>query len=67
MTFEAWIRTQIDLRAEVSVRLGHSADGAEASLMTWSDKVDGTHFWRVSGNSIEHMAFVGTDDTRNHE
>ena len=44
MTFEDYFRTQIDLRALVSVRLGLAQDGTTASLMTWSNKTEGTTF-----------------------
>ena len=62
LTFEDYIKTQIDLRSEVSVKLGTKADGSSASLMTWSDKSEGTHFWDVAGDTIKHLAFVGSDD-----
>lgn len=61
MTFEEWIRIQSELRATVSVRLGQAADGSHASIMTWSDKTEGTHFWKVSGGDVEHIQFVGGD------
>lgn len=59
MTFEDWIRIQIELRATVSVKLGQSQDGSHASLMTWSDKADGTHFWKVEADTVAHLQFVG--------
>lgn len=61
MTLEYYIRTQLDLGAEVSVKLGHAVDGSSASLMTYSDKAEGTHFWDVSGETVKHIAFVGND------
>jgi len=62
MSFEDYLRTQIDLRSEIKVRIGLASDNSSASLMTWSDKTEGTHFWDVKGDRIEHMAFVGDDD-----
>lgn len=61
VTFEDYIRTQSELRATVSVRLGQAADGSHASIMTWSDKSDGTHFWRVDGDAVRLIQFVGSD------
>ena len=61
MIFEDWLRTQIDLRATVSVRLGQAQDGSHASIMTWSDKTDGTNFWKVEGDKVSHIQFVGND------
>lgn len=61
MTFEDWLRTQIDLRANVSVRLGQAADGSHASFMSWGDKTEGTHFWKVEGDRVSHIQFVGND------
>lgn len=58
MTLEDCINAQIELGGEVSVRLGRSQDRASASLMTWSDKADGTHFWDVAGNTVTHLGFV---------
>lgn len=60
VTFEDYIRIQIDLRAAVRVSLGLAQDRSSASLMTWSDKAEGTHFWDVSGNTVKHIAFVGS-------
>lgn len=62
MTFEAWIMIQIEARATVAVRLGQAQDGTHASLMTWSDKTPGTHFWKVYGNTVAHLQFVGDED-----
>ncbi len=61
MTFEDWVRTQSDLRADVFVRLGKAADDSHASIMTWSDKAEGTHFWKVEGDRVSHLQFVGND------
>lgn len=61
MTFEDWIRTQIDARAAVSMRLGQSEDGASASLMTWSDKRPGTWFWDVRGGHVALIEFIGDE------
>ena len=61
MTFEDWLRTQIDLRAIVSVRLGQASDASHASIMTWSDKTEGTHFWKVEGDRVSHLQFVGNE------
>ncbi len=61
MTLEDYIMTQIELRAEVTVKLGRAQDGSSASLMTYSDKAEGTHFWDVSGETVKHIAFVGND------
>ena len=63
MTFEDYIRSQIELRSRVSVRLGYAKDGNTASIMTWSDKSEGTHFWDVEDDTVKHIAFVG--DERN--
>lgn len=63
MTFEEWLRTQIELRAEPSIRLGQSQDGTEASFMSWSDKSDGTWFWRVVGPTVELIQYISSDDT----
>ncbi len=62
MLFEDWIRTQLELRATPEIRLGQSRDGSEVTFMTWSDKTEGTHFWRVVGNSVERMAYLGSDE-----
>ena len=61
VTFEDYIRTQSELRATVSLRLGQAADGSHASIMTWSDKAEGTHFWRVDGDVVKLIQFVGND------
>jgi hypothetical protein len=61
MTLEDYIMTQIELRAEVTVKLGRAQDGSSASFMTYSDKSQGTHFWDVSGETVKHIAFVGND------
>jgi hypothetical protein len=61
MSFEDWIRTQTEVRAVVSVRLGLADDGSHASLMTWSDKVRGTWFWAVDGNETTLVQFVGDE------
>lgn len=61
MTFEDWIRAQIEARAKVSVSLGQAQDGSHASLMTWSDRIAGTHFWRVEADRITHIAFCGNE------
>jgi hypothetical protein len=63
MTFEDYIRTQIDLRALVSVRLGLAEDGTTASLMTWSNKSDGTCFWDVEGDRVTFIDFIGKDES----
>ena len=63
MTIEEWVRTQIDLRATVSIRLGQSQDGTSASLMTWSDKRRGTWFWDVLGDRVRLIEFI--DDEPN--
>ena len=62
MLFEDWIRTQLELRATPEVRLGQSQDGTEVTFMSWSDKSEGTHFWRVVGGSVEHMTYLGSDE-----
>lgn len=61
MTFEDWIRTQIDARAAVSMRLGQSQDGTSASIMTWSDKRPGTWFWDVQGERVTLIEFMDAD------
>ena len=61
MQFEDWIRTQIEARAEVAVKLGMAQDQSCASIMTWSDKTSGTHFWKVEGDQVSHLQFVGND------
>lgn len=61
MQFEAWIRTQIEARAEVSVRLGFAQDQSHASLMCWSDTTPGTYFWKVEGDYVSLIQFVGND------
>jgi len=61
MTFEDYIRTQIELRSQVSVRLGLAKDGNTASIMTWSDKSEGTHFWDVEGDQVKHIAYMGNE------
>ena len=61
MTFEEWTRTQIDLRAVISVKLGQGDDGSCTSLMTWSDKKSGTWFWDVRGDRVSLTAFVGDE------
>ena len=62
MSFEDWIRTQAEIRAEVSIRLGMAEDQSHASIMTWSDKTPGTHFWKVEGERVTHLQFVGDGD-----
>lgn len=62
LTFEDYLRAQLDLRADISVKLGYAQDGSSASLMTWSNKSSGTHFWDISGNEAKHLAFVGEED-----
>lgn len=62
VSFEDYIRTQRESRAEVSIKLGAAADGSEASIMTYSDKTPGAYFWSISGNEITMIAFVGDDD-----
>jgi hypothetical protein len=61
MTFEDWLRTQIEARAEISVRLGMAGDQSHASIMTWSDKTAGTHFWKVEGDHVSHLQFIGEE------
>lgn len=61
MTIEDWIRSQIDLRANISARLGQAQDGTSASLMTWSDKKSGTWFWDVKGESVRLIEFMGEE------
>lgn len=61
MTFEDYIRTQIELRSKISVRLGFAKDGKTASIMTWSDKSEGTHFWDVEGDTVKHIAYLGDE------
>lgn len=61
MTFEEWIRTQIEERACVSMRLGQSQDGKSASIMTWSDKRLGTWFWNVRDELVTLIEFVTAD------
>lgn len=58
MTLEAWIRTQIEARACVSMSLGQAQDGTSASMMTWSDKRFGTWFWDVVGERVTLIEFV---------
>lgn len=62
MKLEDYVRAQIELRAEITVKLGHAQDGSSASLMTQSSKSEGTHFWDVSGEMVKHIAFVGNED-----
>lgn len=62
MRFEDWIRTQAEARSDVTVKLGMAQDNSHASIMTWSDKTPGTHFWKVEGNCVSHIQFVGNDD-----
>lgn len=62
MTFADYIAVQFNARAVVSVRVGMDESRQHASLMTWSDKTPGTHFWMVEGDSIKHEAFVGSED-----
>jgi len=64
MTFEDYFRTQIDLRALVSVRLGLAQDGTTASLMTWSNKTEGTYFWDVEGDAVKYVEFIGKDASK---
>jgi len=61
MTFEAWIRSQLELRAAVSMRLGQSQDGASASIMTWSDKKPGTWFWDVRDELVTLIEFMDAE------
>ncbi len=61
MTFEDWIRDEIEARATVTVSLGQARDGSHALLMTRSDKIDGTHFWRIEADRITHIAFVADE------
>lgn len=63
MTLEDYIHAQLELRADITVKLGHAEDGSAGSLMTWSNKSEGTHFWKVGGNTVKHLAFVGNDDS----
>ncbi|KWT70785.1 hypothetical protein APY04_0846 [Hyphomicrobium sulfonivorans] len=62
VSFEDYIRTQTESRAEVSMKLGAAADGSGASIMTYSDKTPGAYFWSVSGSEITMIAFLGDDD-----
>lgn len=62
MTLEDYIHAQLELRADITVKLGRAQDGSSASLMTWSNKSEGTHFWDVSGETVKHLAFVGNDE-----
>lgn len=62
MNFETYLRTQLDLRSEIKVRIGIASDNSSASIMTWSDKSEGTHFWDVSGDQVVHVALVGNGD-----
>lgn len=61
-SFEDYIRAQCDARAAVSVTLGVAADGSEASIMTSSDKTQGTYFWKINGSEITMLGFIGDDD-----
>lgn len=61
MTLEDYIHAQLELRADITVKLGCAQDGSSASLMTWSNTSRGTHFWDVSGNAVKHLAYVGSD------
>jgi hypothetical protein len=60
-TFEDYIRTRLEARAVVQMRVGQSEDRSEASFFTWDDKIDGTYFWRVTGNTVELIQFVGSE------
>lgn len=61
MTFEAWVRSQIELRAVVSMRLGQSQNGQSASIMTWSDKAPGTWFWDVHDELVTLIEFMDAE------
>ena len=56
MTFEDFVRTQLELRANVT--LGRAGDGSSASIITWSDKLEGVHVWDVEGDMVTHLAYV---------
>jgi hypothetical protein len=56
MTFEDFVRTQLELRANVT--LGRAMDSSSASIITWSDKLSGIHVWNVEGDVITHLAYV---------
>jgi hypothetical protein len=59
MTFEDYIRTRTEACAVIQIRLGQSEDGSAASFFTWDDRMDGTYFWRVVGNEVSMIQFVG--------
>ena len=61
MKFSDWVLTQLELRAEVSVRLGKADDGT-ASIMTWSDKTPGVWFWDVVDDRVAMVQFIGVDE-----
>ncbi len=66
MTFEDYIKTRLELRAEISLKIGKSqelgSDKLGSSIMTWDNKSDGTWFWGIDGDCVKLVQFVGSDD-----
>ncbi len=61
MTFEDYIRSRLAEHATVTMKPGRSSDNVEASIMTYDEKIYGTWFWKVDGNSVELIQFVGKE------
>ena len=56
MTFEDYIRAQIEKGARLSVKMGLEKHGPGVSIMTWTDKDHATSFWDVSGDTVKLIA-----------
>jgi hypothetical protein len=57
LSFEDYLRVQLELGASISLGMGSAADGSP-SIVTFSDKIEGAHFWAVAGNAISHLGYM---------
>ena len=63
ITFEVYIRTRLEARANVQIHLGQAVNGSEVSFFSHDDKLPGTYFWRVVGDTVTLIQFIGTERT----